>query len=282
MSPAIFLKNVYAVLMPPLKIKGALEQIYCTHSEVFMVLKRLIAKPKQAEEIDQTIVSIQMGDQDIENEFINKYIPFIRKVTAGVCKRYINPSRDDEFSIGMIAFSEAIHQYSSDKGSSFLSFANLVIRRRVIDYIRMEQRRRTSLSFDYKDEDKENMENFAEVAASFQTYRTNLEKEYRQEEISHFQDRLQTFGIKLFEVADQCPKHHDARINMIEISKIIIEHDDILTTLLVKKRLPVKQLMEYMSMSRKTIERNRKYIIAMVIVLSEDYYYLKDYLKEWF
>ncbi|RKL67528.1 RNA polymerase sigma-I factor [Salipaludibacillus neizhouensis] len=247
-----------------------------------MVLKNLIVKSNQTEEIEQTVLSIQMGNQDIENYFINKYIPFIKKVTAGVCKRYINPSRDDEFSIAMIAFSEAIHHYSSNKGSSFLSFANLVIRRRVIDYIRMEQRRRTPLSFDYKDEEKENMENLAEVAASFQTYHTKLEKECRQEEILHFQERLQSFGIKLTEVANQCPKHYDARINMIEISRIIMKHDDILHTLLVKKRLPVNQLMAHISMSRKTIERNRKYIIAMVIVFNEDYYYLKDYLKEWF
>lgn len=247
-----------------------------------MVLQRLIAKPNKTEEIDITIRDIQMGNQDKENEFINQYIPFIKKVTAGVCKRYINPSIDDEFSVAMIAFSEAIHQYSSDKGSSFLSFANLVIRRRVIDYIRMEQRRRTSLSFDYKDEDKENMENLAEVAASFQNYHTNLEKEYRQEEILHFREKLGTFGIELSEVADQCPKHHDARINMLQIAKKIIEHEGLLTSLLSKKRLPVKQLMEYISMSRKTIERNRKYIIAMVIVMIEDYHYLKDYLKEWF
>jgi len=31
--------------------------------------------------------------------------------------------------------------------------------------------------------------------------------------------------------------------------------------------------------SRKTVERNRKYIIAMAIIITGDYVYLKDYLK---
>jgi RNA polymerase sigma factor len=248
---------------------------------VFPVLKRLLAKPDYNEQINNTIELIQSGNVEHESEFINQYIPFIRKVTAGVCKRFINPDTDDEFSIALIAFSEAIHQYSSDKGSSFLSFANLVIRRRVIDYIRMEQRRRTSLSFDFKEDDKENMENVAEISASFQDYYKQLENDLRREEISHFKSKLHTFGISLTEVADQCPKHQDARMNMVSIAKIIIEEEEVLSSLMLKKRLPVKQLMKYMTMSRKTIERNRKYIIALVIVLLEDYKYLKDYLREW-
>ncbi|WP_280768794.1 RNA polymerase sigma-I factor [Salipaludibacillus daqingensis] len=225
---------------------------------------------------------IQKGlNEHAENELIDQYIPFIKKVTSGVCKRYINPSSDDEFSIAMIAFSEAIHKYSPDKGSSFLSFASLVIRRRVIDYIRMEQRKKTSLSLDYKEEDRENMENIAEVSASFQDYYQGMEREYRKEEIHHFQERLSLFEIQLSEIAAQCPKHTDARVNMVKIAKTIIEHEDLLKILMQKKRLPVKQLMEYITMSRKTIERNRKYIIALVIVLLEDYQYLKDYLREW-
>ncbi|SER42502.1 RNA polymerase sigma factor [Salipaludibacillus aurantiacus] len=245
------------------------------------MLKRLLAKPDHNNDINLKIKEIQSGNNHIENELINQYIPFIRKVTAGVCKRFINPATDDEFSIAMIAFSEAIHQYSPDKGSSFLSFANLVIRRRVIDYIRMEQRRKTPLSFDYKEEDKENMENVAEVSAAFQDYYRDLESEYRREEILHLKERLKSFGIVLSEVAEQCPKHHDARMNMVEIAKTIVGQEEILNTLLTKKRLPVKQLMNYITMSRKTIERNRKYIIAIVIVLLEDYKYLKDYLREW-
>jgi len=249
---------------------------------VFVVLKRLLAKPYHNNDINVTIEMIQNEPSgQAESDLIDQYIPFIRKVTASVCKRYINVTRDDEFSIAMIAFSEAIHKYSPDKGSSFFSFASLVIRRRVIDYIRMEQRKKTTLSLDYKDEERENLENMAEVSASYKGYYQGIESEHRREEIQHFQERLSSFEIQLQEIAEQCPKHTDARANMVIIAKTIVEHEELLKILMRKKRLPVKQLMEHITMSRKTIERNRKYIIALVIVLLEDYQYLKDYLREW-
>jgi len=46
-----------------------------------------------------------------------------------------------------------------------------------------------------------------------------------------------------------------------------------------KKKLPLKRLEEKVNVSRKTIERNRIYIVAMVLILSGDYRFLGDYLK---
>ncbi|UCZ54846.1 RNA polymerase sigma-I factor [Bacillus shivajii] len=245
------------------------------------MLKRLLNKNTDQSSLNDLVMKIQGGHNEYESDLIEQYIPFIRKTTSKVCKRYISSTEDDEYSIALIAFSEAIHQYSPDKGSSFLSFASLVIRRRVIDYIRQEQRRRTSISMDYTETDKENMENVAEVHASFQEYHSKLENEYRREEIIHLQENLSQYGITLAEVSEQSPKHKDARENMLEIAKTVINDDNLRETLIEKKRLPMKQLMNEITMSRKTIERNRKYIITLTIILMEDYRYLKDYLKEW-
>ncbi|SDY89166.1 RNA polymerase sigma factor [Evansella caseinilytica] len=245
------------------------------------MLKRLLKKEEHYLSIEETIALIQKGDKDKENQFIKEYMPFIRKTTSTVCKRYIHAKQDDEFSIALIAFNEAIQQYSPDKGSSFLSFASLVIRRRIIDYIRQEQRRRVTLSMDYTEEYMENMENLAEVEASFKDYELSLEAEYRREEILHLKEQLTGYGITLTEVAEQSPKHTDARENMLEIAKVILAHDHFKTYLNEKKRLPIKKLTEKIDMSRKTIERNRKYIITLCIVLMEDYRYIQEYLKGW-
>ena len=50
------------------------------------------------------------------NELIDSYKPFIAKTVSSVCKRYIHES-DDEFSIGLIAFNEAIQKYIPKKGT---------------------------------------------------------------------------------------------------------------------------------------------------------------------
>ena len=46
-----------------------------------------------------------------------------------------------------------------------------------------------------------------------------------------------------------------------------------------EKRLPIKELEKQVNVSRKTIERNRKYIIAISIILFGEFDYLRDYLK---
>jgi hypothetical protein len=74
------------------------------------------------------------NNPDSMNELINRYENFILKCASSAARAYVSKS-DDEWSIALSAFTEAIKNYSADKGS-FLSFAELVIRRRMIDYIR--------------------------------------------------------------------------------------------------------------------------------------------------
>ncbi|MCD8510678.1 MAG: hypothetical protein LRY73_12945 [Bacillus sp. (in: Bacteria)] len=95
------------------------------------------------------------------------------------------------------------------------------------------------------------------------------------------QEQLSYFGITLSEVTEQSPKHQDARENMLGIAKTIVEDMELKKFLVEKKRLPMKALSDNITMSRKTIERNRKYIITLCIVLMEDYRYLQEYLKGW-
>jgi len=48
--------------------------------------------------------------------------------------------------------------------------------------------------------------------------------------------------------------------------------------LLRKKELPIKEMLEIIPMSRKTLERNRRYIIAMAVVFLGGFELLRNYL----
>ncbi|MEG1773263.1 MAG: RNA polymerase subunit sigma, partial [Oscillospiraceae bacterium] len=72
------------------------------------------------------------GDPDDREELIRQYKPFILKCASDCAKRYITDS-DGEWSIALQAFSEALDKYRQEEGP-FLSFAKLVIRRRLCDY----------------------------------------------------------------------------------------------------------------------------------------------------
>ena len=73
------------------------------------------------EQVNLAKESVQAADQ-----LIGDYLPFIRSETAKFLKR---PPReeDDELSIAMIAFHEAIGGYQPRRGS-FLKYAALLIR----------------------------------------------------------------------------------------------------------------------------------------------------------
>ncbi|NMD71429.1 RNA polymerase sigma factor SigI [Bacillus sp. DNRA2] len=237
-------------------------------------------KKKKPLNLEESIALIQQGDRTLQNELIENYKPFIAKTVSAVCKRYIYET-DDEYSIGLIAFNEAIEKFSTEKGKSLLSFAEVIIKRRVIDYIRKntkENNLRFDTSFDVQgDETQSGLA--IENELSIEHHLQKQEAEKRREEILLFHQKLQGFGLSLQEIIDQAPKHADARINAISIAKLICENEELLGYLLDKKRLPIKELEKYAQTSRKTIERNRKYIIAMSIILSEEFYYLQDYLK---
>src|SRR5699024_4535812 len=122
--------------------------------------------------------------------------------------------------------------------------------------------------------------NTNEVNASTDLYRQKEEAWYRREEIKEYNLELKTYKLSLLELTEIAPKHADARESAIRVAKKIYENETLKNYVLSKKKLPLKQLLNIVTVSKKTLERNRKYILAIFIVLNGDYLYLNDYLKE--
>lgn len=228
--------------------------------------------------LETMIASAQQGDHTVQNYLLKTYQPFIAKCVSEVCKRYIDPKRDDEFSVGLSAFNEAILAYSAEKGGSFLSFARLVVKRKVIDYIRYIQKRPQVVSLD-ESYDTEKMENPVEIIAVKEQYQQEQDAWYRRDEIMDFKEKLGTYKLTLDELTVVSPKHRDARDSAVHTARVIYENAHLREYVQRKKKLPIKELVKHVDVSKKTLERNRKFILAIFIVLSEDYVYLKDYIK---
>lgn len=247
---------------------------------VSFLLSGFFSASKKKQSLEETVLKIQNGDLFLRNELIDSFKPFIAKTVSSVCRRYINES-DDEFSIGLIAFNEAIDKYLPAKGNSLLAFAETLVKRRVIDYIRNQARRRQDIILDLSFENNEDdqTQTFLEAEKSMQEYEKLKEVETRREEIRLYQKRLSEFEVSFSDLVESSPKHSDARKGAIAIAKILVSDPVLNEFLLTKKRLPIKQLEDKVSVSRKTIERNRKYIIAVALILNGDFLYLYDYLK---
>ncbi|PZE20764.1 RNA polymerase sigma factor SigI [Paenibacillus xerothermodurans] len=229
---------------------------------------------------EQIVLLIQKGDLRLRNQFITDYQPYVAKVTSRFCKRYIDPARDDEFSIALGAFNEAVNQFSAESGRSFLGFAEQVIRRRLIDYVRKEQRFSQQLPyslFDVEDEE-DNIVNPVEIHQALEQYEKQKGMEERRGEILELNRCLNDFGISFAELVDASPKHNDSRQALVAIGKQLAGNPDLMRTMLAKRMLPIKELLELVEVSRKTLERNRKFIITVALINNGPYPYLRDYL----
>lgn len=227
----------------------------------------------------EIVLLIQEGDLELRNNLLKKYKPFIKKSVSSVCRRYIRET-DDEFSIGLIAFNDAIDKFSPDKGNGLLPFADTVIRRRVIDYIRSQSKKMNELSFEIQHvSEDEYIQSPLDIEKSIENHQRQLNSENLKDEIIRYTELLKSFHITFDQLVKHTPKHTDARNNAIKIAKTIADEPLMLQYVIDKKKLPIKMMEEKVEVSRKTIERNRVYIIAMVLILTGDYLFLKDYLK---
>jgi len=236
---------------------------------------------KQAPSPEEAVSEIKKGDESRRDALIAAYSPYIAKLTSKFCKRYIDPKKDDEFSIALLAFNEAIDSFNASAGKSFLGFAKTVIQRRLIDYARKEKKHRQDVPysvFDYESDDGA-VYNIVETRQSIAAHEAGKTETARRLEIAELSGELDRFGITFQELVELSPKHSDSRELLISIAIQLAENKELAGQLKATGKLPVKELMEAGGVSRKTIERNRKYIIAIAIIKSGNYPYMNDYLR---
>ncbi|MBX6394119.1 MAG: RNA polymerase sigma factor SigI [Alicyclobacillaceae bacterium] len=239
-------------------------------------------RPRKEEQADlgELLTRAKAGDTGVRDQILRQYLPFVAKSASRASSRYISRGEDDEFSIALAAFNEAIDRYDDTRGSSFLGFADTVIRRRLIDYFRSKEMRVRDIpmaEFEVEDEN-EHTYNRIEIQKSLESYRIHEAEVARKEEIERYCAWLAEFGITLEELVDLSPKHADARWNAVQVAKVIASNPKFTEYLIQKKSLPLKELMQEVQVSRKTLERQRKYIIAIALILIGDFEMLREYI----
>jgi RNA polymerase sigma factor len=243
------------------------------------MLKPFRQKNKQNPSVQEIVEKIQEGDNRLRNDFISDYRPFIASTASEVCKRHIEIGKDDEFSVAMEAFNNSIDKYDPSKNSTFLNFAKLIMKRKVIDYIRKNTKHQNDTSLDYQQGETEAFENPAEITISMQHYDAELEERIRSEEIIEFQRTLNSYKLSFSELATVSPKHIDSKKNMTVLAKSIYANGPLKQKVIEKGKLPMNELENITELSRKTIERNRKYLISLILLLDGDFPYIRRYLN---
>lgn len=230
-------------------------------------------------DIAALVARAQRGDDEARNNVLDTLSAFALGVARGAGGRSLDRT-DEEYSIALLAINEAIDAFNITKGASFQTFAETVIQRRLIDLMRKKARyREVPRSFLATNTNGEEYEDIpAEVNAAEQRHRDALLSEERRLEIESLSVELSQFGLSFADLPSQTPKHADARANAIGLAAALVADGVLWEDCLRKKLLPVATLCERKMLSRKTVERHRKYIIAVALVLGGDYPMLRHYV----
>lgn len=246
-----------------------------------MTTTHVAYQPDERSQLTELVIKAQKGDVSAREQILQDYRPFYLRVASASCRKYLVLGRDDEASIAMIAFNEAIDSYNTDGGASFLSFAEIVIKRRMVDYFRRQSKRADEipLSAFESDENEDSVIQRIESKEAHAVLQIQEETEERREEIFRLDQLLSHYGIRFSDLVKLSPKHQDARDRALQVARTLMKEPELLAYLTSKKSLPLKELEERVDVSRKTLERQRKYIITLTLILIGDFYHLQEYLN---
>lgn len=215
-------------------------------------------------------------DSHAADELIAAYMPFIKSETAKFLNRPPEPS-DDELSIAMFAFYESIRNYSKLRGS-FLKFAALQIKNRLIDNYRKEKRNKGQISLDASDEDKPDLKDT--IRDEHDRYEEAELREATQHEIDELLAQMKDFGVSMTDVAENSPRQH----RTLEICRKAIQYarnnPEILDDFLRTKRVPLARLAEGAKVERKSLERHRRYLVAVLLICTNGYEIMRGHIMQ--
>ena len=211
---------------------------------------------------------------DIKNKSIDKliqdYMAFIVKTVSSITGRYVSVEKDDELSIALIAFKEAIDKYEESRGS-FSAFAKLVISSRVKNYLIKENKNNKVESIEALKEKGIDISEVAETVVE--------ESDELSNEIGKLKEEIEAFGFTFEDLVDEAPKHEDTRRNAIELSEKVSKEKSLTSFMYEKRRLPIKQISVKFSVTEKVIKRSKKFIISVVIIIDKNFRNLRLWIK---
>lgn len=215
-------------------------------------------------------MSFSKGPKMDRNDFIEESIPFIVKTTSSFLGRYVCTDNDEEFSIALIAFNEAIERYDEERGN-FWSFAKLVI----------ESRLKNNLQKNARLEAASSLEEMTEAGMQIHDDNVKVDKTTSdlRDEIMAFKEELSLFGITFEILAKESPKHRDTRDRAIKIGYKVSDDDVLIEKVYAKRRLPIKDVSRKFEITEKIIKRSKTFILSIAVMFFKKYTNLTIWIK---
>lgn len=215
-------------------------------------------------------------DPAAADAFVEQYMPFVRSETVKFTRAAIEAGHEDELSVALLAFYEAILHYEQGRGA-FFPFAARAIRNRLIDHYRAERRHGGSVSLDAPagEDGRLLAETLPDTRDDIGAY--DLRAATRAE-IEAFGRQLAGYGIGFSDVADNCPRQERTLAACRAVLDCARANPILLEKLVRTGRLPMQDLALGSGVDKKTIERHRKYLVAILLAFTNGFEIIRGHL----
>ncbi len=218
--------------------------------------------------------------REAKDKFLTQEQVHILRLTARILKCSVTES-DDEYSIALMAVSEAIDSYKEEKGP-FWNYAALVIRSRIIDEKRANKAGINEMSvapdtFEKSDVDEDEAAEIA-IRQEVQTKTAVYVDRGIRDELDALEQELKDYGVDLFDLPASAPKSAKTKEGCREVIAALFLPPPLVELLRKTKNLPIKELLLRCRVSRKLIDRHRKYLLASMVVKAGDYEKISEYI----
>ncbi|MCR5107590.1 MAG: hypothetical protein K6B28_05450 [Lachnospiraceae bacterium] len=245
------------------------------------MIKDFSKKPNISDDNERAIAAGK--NASLREAFLGDEKNHILRLTAKIAGHTITES-DDEWSIALIATSEALDGYDKNKGD-FWSYAALVIKSRLTDMYRKNPGASKEIivspdTFEGNtDEEDADLNIQLEVGDKVKAMSLGVNNDLR-DEIIEFSKELSEYDISLTELFEYSPKSYKTRESCKAVIGAIYLPPPIVELIKKGKKLPIKDILKRTDISKKIIDRHRKYLIAVALILDGEYPGIREYVKD--
>lgn len=218
-------------------------------------------------------------DEPFLERFIEAHEAFVLRCASRHAGFAVTRS-DDEYSVALLAFYEAIKGYDPASGP-FGAYASLVIGRRLADHYRSQHRfdAETPLAPQTFDGtvDRESADAAMQQAVAEQM--SEAKPVSAQDEIEAANTVFEKYGFAFYDLAASSPKSDKTRRSCAAAVGTLLHSPVLFASMQSAHSLPIKALAQQCGVSARTITRHRDYIVAAALLIDGDYPILCTYLQ---
>ncbi|MCR4655063.1 MAG: hypothetical protein K5770_02360 [Lachnospiraceae bacterium] len=214
-------------------------------------------------------------------EFLSENSGRILRLSSKLAGRAVTKS-DDEWSVALMAVSEALDYYDPGKGE-FWSYAAVVMKSRLLNLYRSRKRSENEISVspdafsgEMEEEDPEfsmKLKLQDKIAADSTDFGNPL-----RDEIYALEEELLEYNISFFDLTECSPRSQKTRKGCAEVIASFFLPPPLVKLLRKTGRLPARELKERSGQSLKFLDKFRKYLIASALILDGEYPGLSEYV----